>query len=251
MENQYISKIAMSKIIKFLKMIKSIYIKSIKNIKKFIQATFWIIRTGAQWRELPKHFGAWNSVFKRFNAWCKKGIWEAMHMHFIEDPDLENIMFDSTVVRANACAAGYTKGSGEEEALGRSVGGFSTKVHAKTDALGYPLKFVLSPGQDADITHAPELIKGSEGSNGLGDKGYDSDPFREQLLSQNCTPVIPYRSNRKNKQPYDEHTYKDRFLIECLFSKMKYFRRVFSRFEKTKRNYHSVLSFVGALLWLR
>ena len=53
------------------------------------------------------------------------------------------------------------------------------------------------------------------GSNSLGDKGYDSDPFRAQLLAQECTPIIPYRSNRKNKQPYDEHTYKDRTYAHC------------------------------------
>ena len=67
-------------------------------------------------------------------------------------------MIDATIVRAHACSAGYKEGSQDEESLGRSKGGFTTKIHAMVDALGNPLKFILTPGQRNDITQAQSLI---------------------------------------------------------------------------------------------
>ena len=246
-----ITKVALDKIVLFLQSLKNVYTKNTKRIQKFIKAVVWMARSGAQWRALPSEYGDWNTVFRRFNNWSKKGIWELLHQYCITDPDLESVMIDSTVVRAHACAAGYEKGQEEAQALGRSRGGFSTKVHTVTDALELPLRFLFSPGQKSDIEYAPELIKDLNGSNVLGDKGYDSDPFRDVINQQNCTPIIPGRSNRKEPIEYDKHTYKERHLVECFIGKIKHFRRVFSRYNKSLRNYASFVCFVGALIWLR
>ena len=158
-------------------------------------------------------------------------------------------MIDATIVRAHACAAGY--GIQAEQGLGRSSGGFSTKIHAKVDALGNPLAIVLTPGERNDITQADALVADVYDSYVVADKGYDSDAFRDKLLEQNCTPAIPPRSNRINPSTYDEYIYKERHVVECFFSKIKYFRRIFSRFDKSARNYASFIAFVGAILWLR
>jgi transposase len=154
-----------------------------------------------------------------------------------------------TLVRAHACSAGY--GEQQIEGLGRSKGGFTTKIHALVDALGNPLKFLVTPGQDSDVRWAAKLIGTVRGKYALGDRGYDCDEFRVELRNKNYLPVIPGRSNRIVKIEYDKHIYKERSVIEGFFSKLKYFRHVFSRFDKSARNYVSFLSFVGAILWLR
>jgi len=249
MKKEYISEMAWSKIFNFLKQQENIYIKAERDCKKFVEGTFWMARTGAQWRELPEKYGNWNSVFSRFNAWSKKHIWEKLLSFCAEDPDMEYVMIDATIVRAHACSAGYDQFT--NEGLGRSKGGFTSKIHATVDALGNPLKFVVTPGQRNDITQADVLLKDVVKSYVIADKGYDSIELRSKLIENNCVPVIPPRSNRKEQFHYDEHLYKERHAIECLFSKMKHFRRIFSRFDKSIRNFSSFLSFVGACLWLR
>ena len=129
---------------------------------------------------------------------------------------------------------GAPKNGGQAcQALGRSRGGFSTKIHVSVDGLGNPLRFILTGGQRHDITQAEELIAGYAGEQVLADKGYDSQEFREHILALGMTPVIPPRSNRKEPAGYDRHLYRERHLVECFINKIKHYRRIFSRFEWT------------------
>ena len=139
----------------------------------------------------------------------------------------------------------------EREALGRSKGGFTSKIHAKVDALGNPLRFILTPGQRHDITQAKSLSESIEGIPLIADKAYDCDDFIMDLEIKGCNPVIPPKSSRVSQRNYDKHIYKERNLIECFFGKIKHFRRIFSRYDKLALSYLSFLYFAGALIWFR
>lgn len=132
-----------SKIVSFLHTQPGLYDRQETSLRRFLEGVLWILRSGAQWRLLPEAYGKWNSVYKRFARWCEQGIWRAMHDHFVQDPDMENVMLDSTVVRAHPCAAEARKKEGGQaaQAPGRSRGGFSTKLHVNVDALSNPLRF--------------------------------------------------------------------------------------------------------------
>ena len=241
------------RILDFLRGCAGLYVAQEEDCQRFVEAVLWINRSGAQWRLLPAEYGNWNSVYKRFARWADKGVWEQMLQHFSGDPDLEYLIIDSTVVRAHPCAAGAPKKNGGQacQALGRSRGGFSTKIHVSVDGLGNPLRFILTGGQRHDITQAEELIAGYAGEQVLADKGYDSQEFREHILALGMTAVIPPRSNRKEPAGYDRHLYRERHLVECFINKIKHYRRIFSRFEKLDTRYLGFLHFTAALIWLR
>ena len=119
--------------------------------------------------------------------------------------DLQEVMLDSTIVRAHACAAGYSKDSEKSEGLGRSKGGFTSKIHALVDALGNPLKFSITGGNRHEIIKAESLMCNIYNTVVIADKAYDSKKFRKYLESKHCEHVIPSRRNRKVQYFHDKH----------------------------------------------
>lgn len=250
MEHYNLSEEVWSKLFSRLNEFSGIYSRNAVKIRHFIEGVFWILRTGAQWKALPPVYGNWRSIHKRFDAWSRKGIWGALFESFTIDHDGEWIMLDSTIVRAHPCAAAYEKNGNDKHGLGRSKGGFTTKIHALVDALGNPLRFCLTAGQRHDITQAPFLIQGFYNAAILADTAYDSQPFIQIMTEQNCLPVIPPRSNRKQIREYDTELYKERNLVERFFRKIKNFRRVFSRFEQKAQNFIAFIAFAATIIAL-
>ena len=129
------------RIIQFLRTCSGVSVGQEENCRRFLTGILWISRTGAQWRALPPEYGRWNSVYKRFLRWCEQGVWKKIQEAFANDPDLEHLLLDSTVIQAHPCAAGApfkSRGQGTQ-GLGRSRGGFSSKIHMSVVALGSPL----------------------------------------------------------------------------------------------------------------
>jgi len=245
-----IAESAWVQIFAFLRSQKGLHTKDEQKVRVFVEGVWYTLRTGCQWRLIPKIYGHWRALHQRYTQWSHKGIWEAL-MGYVSEIDHQDVMLDSTITRAHACASGYEKNGNTASALGRSKGGLSTKIHALVDALGNPIKFTLTPGQQHDITQAEVLLKDIQGANILADKAYYSIKLITMMESQSCTAVIPSKKNSKHPREIDLHIYKERHLIENFFSKIKHFRRVFSRFDKTIANYLGFINFAGALIWMR
>src|ERR1035437_2344399 len=109
-----------------------------RDNRMFVEGVLWIVRTGSPWRDLPEAFGDWNSVFRRFSRWSIKGVWYRTFEAMSDDPDFEYLIIDSTIVRAHQHAAGAKKGGSEDQAIGRSRGGLSTKIHRPFAAWNAP-----------------------------------------------------------------------------------------------------------------
>lgn len=138
-----------------------------------------------------------------------------------------------------------------DQALGRSRGGFSCKIHITVDGLGNPLRFILTGGHRHDVTQAQALLAGFDVERLLADRGYAAEHFITYLLDRGIETVMPPHQRAKVLREYDRWIYRERHLVECFINKIKHFRRIFSRFEKLDRSYLGFLHFVATLIWLR
>ncbi len=126
-----------------------------------------------------------------------------------------------------------------DKAVGRTKGGWNTKLHAVVDGLGNPVEFLLSAGNDHDSVHAVELLKKVRigGSAVLADRAYGARTIREYISAHGASYVIPPQSNVSDPWPVDWHLYKERHLVECFFQKIKWFRRIATRYDKSDASF--------------
>ena len=127
----------------------------------------------------------------------------------------------------------------------------STKVHAATDALGNPVRFILTGGERNDITQIEPLLVGLKVGHVLADKGYDGQRAMDAIAATGAKPVVPRRITTASWRTFDPVIYKERNMIERFFSKIKHFRRIATRYDKLARNYAGFLNLVAALQWCR
>lgn len=140
----------------------------------------------------------------------------------------------------------------KNKAVGRTRGGINTKIHAIVDGLGNPVAFILSAGNENDSTHAIELMNKVDinGSNLLGDKAYGTKEILSYIKSQGAAAVIPPKSNVKEPWEVDYCLYKERHLVECFFQKIKWFRRVATRYDKLDKSFLAFVYMAAIMIWL-
>ena len=127
----------------------------------------------------------------------------------------------------------------------------TTKTHLLCDALGNPLKFVVTGGEVADCTQALPLLENHQARYVLADKGYDSNDILGYIQKTGAIPVIPPKKNRIEQRDYDKQLYKERHLIECCFSKLKHFRKIATRYEKYLHSFKSLIAIAISCILLR
>jgi putative transposase len=152
---------------------------------------------------------------------------------------------------ASACG-GRAKKNGPDQALGRSRGGFSTKIHAATIDENCSVALHVTPGEAHDGRQFEALYESLPADNVLEsaalDKGYDADRIRERLALDGIEPVIPPISTRCQKLHYDQALYRERNRIERFFNKLKQFRRLATRYDKLRQTFTAALFLVAAFL---
>lgn len=141
------------------------------------------------------------------------------------------------------------KRGAKDQALGRSRGGLSTKVHMAVDAEGKPLRFILTGGEKADSPQAVPLLTGIKLTHVIADKGYDADRVLDFISAQGATAVIPPTSNRKVQREYDRELYKERNLIERAVNRLKIWRRIATRYDRRTIYFLATLHLAAAMTW--
>ena len=203
--------------------------------------------TGLPWRDLPERFGDWKNAHKRFSRWANNGVWQRLFEHLAAEPDNEYAMLDSTIVRAHQHRAGAPK-KDDDQPIGRSKGGLSTKIHALVDALGNPLRFLLTPGQAHDLIGADALLPQMAAEGLIADKACDADErVLKPLASAGKSTVIPPRQNRTTPCQFDQALYHTRHQIENFFLTQTN-RGIATRYDKTARNFLAALHLAAATI---
>jgi transposase len=126
------------------------------NLRMITEGILYRIRVGCPWRDLPSLFGFWNSIYKQFNRWSSKNKLLSIFKSLVIEPDLEWEFIDSTIVKAHQHSAGAR--SKENQAMGKSVAGNTTKIHRAVDSYGLPIDFDITGGEVHDCKAAPQLI---------------------------------------------------------------------------------------------
>lgn len=235
--------------------------------RRVIDGLLWLDRTGAPWRDIPERYGPFSTLASRFYRWRDQGIWQRILDALQEQADEEGVLdweihyVDGTVIRAHQHAAGASGSEPESEALGRSQGGFSTKVHVRAEGQGKPMTFVLTPGQRHEAVAFERLMEqGAVKRPGrgrprlrprrvVGDKGYSSRKIRQYLRRRGVRMTIPHKTNERRGR-FDRAVYRMRNLVERLINRLKQFRRVATRYEKRGVNYLGMLLLAAIKLWL-
>ncbi|MCQ8774812.1 IS5 family transposase [Streptomyces telluris] len=264
-----------------------------KSHRTVINGILFRLRTGIPWRDIPARFGNWKTVHDRHRRWSADGTWEKILRSVQADADAEGridwsvVSVDSTVCRAHQHATGaphqsaripgrHARPAGHrpDEAIGRSRGGLTTKIHLASDGGCRPLAFLVTPGQWGD---APQLIPvldrirvprpagghpRTRPGHLCGDKGYSSRQNRQYLRRRQIRHTIPerrdQRANRRRRgsgggRPtgFDRTIYKRRNEVERTINALKGFRAVATRFDKRAYIFHGTVTVAAIRLWLR
>lgn len=208
--------------------------------RRIVSGIIHMLKSGARWRDCPAEFGPYTTVYNRFNRWSCQGLWLQMFEALTGHSGIfDGAAIDATHIKAHRSAAGAKRGA-FFQAIGRSRGGRTTKLHGLVDDRGRPRVLLLSAGNVNDISMAEALVRAAGPFRRLlADKGYDANHFRRLLAERGTEAVIPSTASRRAPIPFDTLAYKAGNRVERMWCRLKDFRRIATRYDKLARNYLS------------
>jgi len=218
--------------------------------RRVLNGIFWVLRSGAPWRDLPDQYGPYTTCYSRFVRWRRAGVWDQIMTGLSAAHDATVQMIDTSVVRVHQHGSCIANSS--EQHIGRSRGGLTSKIHVVVDAKGLPLRLGLTGGQVHDNRLCTVLLKQlARRTRLLADRGYDADWIRALVAEQGAWANIPPKRNRRDPICFSRYLYRDRNLVERFFNKIKQCRRVATRYDKLAANYLAFVKLACIRLWLR
>ncbi len=220
------------------------------NDRRVLNGIFWILRSGAPWRDLPESYGPPTTCYNRFVRWRRAGVWDRIMKALAAAHDTTVQMIDASIVRVHqhgACIAGN-----REQQMGRSRGGLTSKVHAVVDTNGLPVRLGLSSGEAHDNRFCPVLLAELlPKTMVLAERGYDADWIGALVNVQGAWANIPPKRNRRDPICFSPYLYRSRNLVERFFNKLKQCRRIATRYDKLAANYLAFTKLASIRIWLR
>ena len=209
--------------------------------RRFINGVFWILRTGAPWRDLPPCYGKWGTVYQRFRRWRDKGLWEKLLEILVDEPDFEWLMIDASHCKVHPHAAGARAGNQD---MSRTKGGSIPR---------FTLPWMQMVCRSEYLSQrVPELIAKKLFTSAevlLADRGYDTNQIIAYAHSAGMEVVIPARRNRKEQRNYDRYLYRLRHLVENAFLHLKRWRGIATRYAKNTASFLAAVQIRCIAIW--
>ncbi len=220
--------------------------------RRVISGIIHVLKSGARWVDAPSVYGPRKTLYNRYVRWAAKGVWVNLFQTLARAGGPLGTAAHRQLGRQGSSLSIRRQRGELNQAIGRSRGGRTTKIHALTDELCRPIAFMLTGGQMADCTAGAQLLERLPPCRILhGDKGYDTDAIRRQVEATGAMPNIPPKANRRWKNCFSPALYRGRNAIERMFCRLKDFRRVATRYDRLATNFLAAVCIAATVsYWL-
>ena len=204
--------------------------------RRVLSGIVHVLKTGCRWQDCPSVYGPPTTIYNRFRRSTMRGLWRRLFEALARAEPGDGQAIDSTTAKA--------------QAIGRSRGGRTTKIHAIADARRRPIAIEVTPGHLGDVRVATALISAvPPGGSLAADAAYDSDGLRRFLRERGTIPIIPNNPTRKKHDPFDGVAYRQRNLIERMFCRLKDWRRIPTRYDKLAATFAAAIMLAAVVIW--
>jgi transposase len=215
-----------------------------------LKAILYRLRVGCGWRDLPTHFGHWNSLYRRWRQLVDAGVWAQVLGRLTKYRQGRLRLVDSTYIKVHKDGQG-ARGGSEPQCIGLTKGGLNSKLTVAVDETGRVVAVLLFPGQTSEKAAGMKIAEILKKCLFVGDKGFDCDELRALVHRLGGASCIPPRSNRLDPLPWDPAIYRARHKVENFFARLKRDRGIATRYDKLAKTFLALATLAAIIDWLK